>query len=672
MDIHEHQVRQHTKRAAFVLQMVLLFLMMALSGLIGVIWFGGERLLFPPTPTATATTGAALAPTADFRATLIAEDVATQEAYSTLAAALGLSPLVAPTQRGEAVATMVVSITVIPYGESATPATAFPSTANNGGSDSLVTISLPMVANASILPTPTPTAIVFSDLPTETPLPIPTDTPIIPPTDTPTLVPSTPTFTPTPTYFVLSQRAVIVATPVATLRTGPSNLYGATDTLPGGTIVNLIGRDETGEWVLLCCVNNAPRWLRQVYAPPKENTPQPGAPLGSNADDIRWLKVEVAPPTTVPILTPTPIPDSSFPQFRRERGNSGRLPKLPVWPLTPAWTNPNRANGVITAPIVAANNKVFMSSTDNRLYALDAATGNQQWHMDVGAQIQFSPVVQDNYIYFVDTQKRISAVQFDVQNQANQYQLLWQKSLPGDALTSLYLADKWLFVIYRDGSGLDHLYAVDRTTNDPNATRTYNAASKMAPVMAIGNQLIYVSDPDLRALDINDFSVIWTRDDIENLQAPPVFMLNGPNALAELYVVDNSASGIRLHALNANTGRAIWTTGINRDVSGLAVGDSAVYVTGEGYLLAIARQAGNATLLNISLSGRAMGGPFVDGSQVLLVTNGGNLQVINLNGQITGGQLLTNGLQAIGAPVVVAPYLYIPTNDTVVAAFKGQ
>jgi len=80
-----HQ-RRSEKRAAVILQFVLLFLMMALSALIGVIWFGGERLLFPPTPTPTATQSVGLAPTADFRATLIAEDVATQVAYNTLAA----------------------------------------------------------------------------------------------------------------------------------------------------------------------------------------------------------------------------------------------------------------------------------------------------------------------------------------------------------------------------------------------------------------------------------------------------------------------------------------------------------------------------------------------------------------------------------------------------------
>lgn len=669
MDNQELQARQSTKRAAFVLQMVLLFLMMALSGLIGVIWFGGERLLFPPTPTATATTGVALAPTADFRATLVAEDVATQEAYSTLAAQLGLSPLVAPTKPAEAVATNAVSVTVIPYGaEVGTPVTDLTPTPDGSDSGTLVTISLPMVANASILPSPTPTPVVFSELPTETPTFIATDTPIFLPTetiDTPTPVPPTPTITPTPTFFVPGLNAVVVATPVVTLRTGPSNLNSTSETIVSGTGIYLTARDETGEWVQVM-MNNIPRWFRQVYAAPRDNQLQAGAPSGSNANDIRWLRVDAPLPTTVPILTPTAIPDNSFPRLRRDRGNTGRLPGLPVWPLTQVWFNATRANGPMLASIVVANDKVFVTSSDNRLYALGANEGNQQWQLDLGTQIRLAPSIQDNMLYLVDSQRRI----FAIQDQGTQGALIWQTSLQADALTSLYPVNNRLFVITRDGNNAEHLYGLDRGNGAVNLT--YNAPGDMAPVMTFGNQLIYVGDPDLRALDINDFSVIWTRDDIENLLAPPVFVLNGPNALAELYVVDRSASGVRVHAINANTGQLIWSTGaLDRDINGLAVGDNAVYVTADNYMRAIVRQSGNATLWEIGLSGRVMGGPLVDGNQILVVTSTGSVQAINTNGQTIGNFAIPVG-QVNGAPAVYGPYLYIPANDSIVYAYRGQ
>ena len=655
-----HQ-RRSEKRAAVILQFVLLFLMMALSGLIGVIWFGDERLLFPPTPTPTATQSIGLAPTADFRATLIAEDVATQVAYNTLAAELGLSPLATPTKLPATIPVLAPEAT---SGGEATPITVVTPAPDAGSGGTVNTVSIPVAPNGgSILPTPTP--VVFSEVPTPLPSDTPTLLPAVLPSETPTLAPPTPTFTPTPTFFVPSQKAIIVVNPAATLRAGPSNLYGATDTLPNGAPVTLIGRDETGEWLYVCCAANTTtlRWVRQAYAPPKDNQLQPGAPPGSNPNDVRWLKVEVAPPTTVPILTPTVIPDNSFPHFRRDRSNTGRVPKLPTWPLTPVWPNPNRPDLAMVSAIMVANDKVLVGNADNHLYALGMGEGNQQWRYDVKAPLLFGPVVQDNYIYFIDNQQRTWALQ-DLGNQAG---FVWQKAILTTPLTTFYLNNNRLFVMGQDGTGTRFLYGIDRSTGDINGT--YQGGSQMAPYMAIGNQLLYISDPGLKALDVNDLSRIWQRDDIQNLVTPPVYVLNGPNLLAELYVVDNSN---RLHALNASTGQTIWVTVIGREVSGLAVGDSAVFVTGDNYLRAIPRQGGNPTLWEVPTAGRVVGGPLVDSTQVLLVSAAGMIQGFSISGQPLGNQPIPNGASVIGAPAVAGPYLFIPVNGPIIYAFRGQ
>lgn len=666
MNKRQPQARRSEKRAALILQFVLLFLMMALSGLIGVIWFGGEQLLFPPTPTPTATESVGSAPTADFRATLIAENVATQVAYSTLAAELGLSPLATPTKPPATVQVMVpgVSNGGAPPVSVVTPATG----AGEGGN--LNIISLPMAANGSFLPTPTP--VVFSAVPTPLPTEIPTMTPLPLPSETPTLSPPTPTFTPTPTFFLPSMAAVIIATPVATLRAGPSNLYGATDTLPNGATVNLYGRDETGEWIYLCCVNNNNRWLRQAYLQARGNVLPTGAPPNATPNDIRWLKVEIAPPTTTPILTPTAIPDNSFPRFRRDRSNTGRFAKLPTWPLTQIWPNPNLPAQPMVSDIAVANDRVLVGNADQHLYALGIAEGNQQWRYNVGSPLRFGPIVQENYIYFIDSQQHAVALQ-DFGNEARP---VWQKSLLTPPLTTFYLNNNRLFVMGRDGGGIEYLYGIDRSTGDINGTYTPAGSppGDMAPFMAIGNQLLYIGDPGLKALDVNDFSRVWARDDIQNLMTPPVYLVNGPNALAELYVVDNTNAGIRLYALNANTGQTLWVTVVGREVSGLAVGDSAVYVTGDNYLRAIARQGGNATLWgDIPTSGRAVGGPLIDNNQILIVTPGGVIQgFMTANGQSLGNQSVPNGLTIVGAPAVVSPYIYVPVNGPIIYAYRGQ
>ncbi len=657
---------QAGNRAALVLQIVLLLLMMALSALIGLIWFGGDRLLFPPTPTATATAGLQLSPTVDFRATLIAEDLATQVAYSTVAAQLGLSPLVAPTPAFEPVVT--VNLPVAGNGDAVSQATdvatengAVNQPATIGGNTN--NIALPVVVNnSSMLPSPTSTPLVFSELPTETPTETPTEIPTETPIPPPTAIP-----TPTPTlYFVESLRAV-AATPSIVLRTGPNNLNATVTTLPGDSILTLSGRDETGEWVYVCC--NPSYWVRQIFAQPRDNTLPGNAPSGANPNDVRWLRVQPPPPTTIPILTPTAIPDTSYPLARRDRANSGRVPNLPTWPLAEAWPNPFRANQSLISPIVVANDKVIVASADRRLYAFGLVEGNQQWMFEVGALVRFAPAVQDSYVYFADDQSRI----FGLQDFSTQAQQQWQRTITGVPKSNMHVTGDRLYVVTSVSQTQDYIITLNRFNGDL-VLNPYIASGIIAPTLTFGNQLLYIGDPVLRALDINDFSVIWTRDDIRNLTAPSVFVLNGPNALAELYVADNRAEsgGSRLHAINANTGQNIWSSLVGREITGLAVGPDAVYVTGEGFIRAIARQGGNSMLWEIGINGRAVGGPLIDHEKILIVTTTGLIQLINLNGQIMGGLTIRNGQTVVGAPAVSGPYLYIPVNDSIVYTYRGQ
>ena len=655
-------------RTALVLQIVLLGLMMALSALIGLIWFGGEQLLFPPTPTATATAGRQLSPTVDFRSTMIAEDLATQVAYSTLAAQLGLSPLVAPTP---SFATAVaVNLPIVNDGEVVPDTTAEAATDNGTGnpptsSEGNTNISLPVVVNnSSMLASPTSTPLVVSELPIETPTETPTETPISLPTETP--VTQLPADIPTPTPFFVESLQAVAATPSIVLRTGPNNLNATSNTVAGDSILTLSGRDETGEWVYLCC--NPLAWVRQIYVTPRDNPLPAGAPAGANANDVRWLRVQAPPPTTLPILTPTAIPANSYPLARRDRSNSGRVPQLPTWPLMDAWPNPFRAEQPMISPIVVANDKVIVASADKRIYALGLLDGNYLWQFEVGAFVNFSPAVQDSSLYFTDDQSRV----FAVQDAGSQAQQLWQRAITGVPKSDMYVAGDRLYVITSVSPTQDYIITLNRFTGDP-IHNPYVSSGLIAPMLTFGNQLLYMGDPMLRALDVNDFSVIWTRDDIRNLTAPAVFMLNGPNALAELYVADNRPeSGSRLHAINANTGQNIWTTIVGREITGIAVDETAVYVTGEGFIRAIPRQAGNASLWEIGINGRALGGPLIDNDQILIVTTTGLIQSINFSGQIIGNITIRNGQLIVGEPAVSGQYLYIPVNDSIVYTYRGQ
>ena len=529
-------------------------------------------------------------------------------------------------------------------------------------------VVLPVVVNGpSILPTPTETPIVDSVLPVELPTETATETPIDLATETPSLPPptETPTATPTP-FFVESLRAV-VATPNAVSRTGPSNLNIPVTTFTGDSFVTLNGRDETGEWVSICC--DPPQWIRQIFAQPRDNGLPAGAPIGANPNDVRWLRVQIPPPTTVPILTPTALPDNSFPLARRDRSNSGRVPDLPNWPLEEAWLSAQRAEQAMSSPIVVSNDKVIVASNDQRLYAFGLFEGNLQWRSDVIGLVSFAPALQDSYIYLADNQSHV----FGFQDLGIQVQRQWQRTVTGIAKSSIYVAGEQIYLITSVNQTQDYIIVLNRFTGDPTHA-PYVASGGIAPWLTIGNQLIYMSDPGLRALDRNDFSVIWKRDDINNITAPSVFTLNGPNALAELYVADNQATrgGSYLYAINASTGQTIWENFVGREITGISVNQDAIYVSGDSFIRAISRQAGNSTLWEFGINGRPVGGPLIDNEQLLVVTTTNYIQAVNFNGQSIGYIPIRNGQSLVGAPAVSGQYLYLPVNDSSVYAYRGQ
>ncbi|MEZ4614656.1 MAG: PQQ-binding-like beta-propeller repeat protein [Caldilineaceae bacterium] len=230
--------------------------------------------------------------------------------------------------------------------------------------------------------------------------------------------------------------------------------------------------------------------------------------------------------------------------------------------------------GPIIAPIVVANNFVIIAGDDSHIYALDRAFGNQQRSVNIGQKMAFGPVAQDGVIYFVDQSGFSYALNFELAQ-------IWRSTINGTPLTPLYLAGNRLFIGTREADGAVRILSIDRSL-DKNGTvfpERYNG-TELFPAMAIGHQLIYIGDPSLRAIDINKLNVVWQQDSIGRLSAPPVYVNNGLAALAELYVADDQN---RLHLVDANTGKILWTVGAGSQITGLAVGAETVCATGANF-----------------------------------------------------------------------------------------
>ncbi len=65
--------------------------------------------------------------------------------------------------------------------------------------------------------------------------------------------------------------------------------------------------------------------------------------------------------------------------------------------FSPLWHNPKDAL-VVSGPAVAGG-VVYVGSSDHKVYALDAATGQVRWSYPTGNQIFSSPVVSGTIVY---------------------------------------------------------------------------------------------------------------------------------------------------------------------------------------------------------------------------------------------------------------------------------
>jgi outer membrane protein assembly factor BamB len=652
------------RRSPWLITTVLVLLMFLLGAALWVFTRGDLGLALLTTPTPSPTPGTPATATPDFRATIIAEDQATQAAY--LAVVTRQTPVVqfVPVAMGgiEETATAVsLNLPVVGGGAAFSPLeTPTPD-------QSL--INLPGVQ------VPPPEPLVNPESPLETPTPEGPPAPIVIETETPTptetpVETETPTMTPVPTVFLVDElRAFIAPTLTATtvwLHDAPSNRHFATATLVPGTEVRLRGRDETGEWVFVCCPGNdlnwPPRWIRQAYAPPSHNQLQPNAPAGATPNDVRWLPVRPWPGNIQQDPPATPIPSQDYPFFRRDRANTGRVPVEQPGYLNLAWSDELTTNN-ITTPVLVHGSYVLVAGADRHIYGIDRIGGNQLWKYNADTVINLPPAIQDDIYYYIDEQNRATAI--IVGNQV----ALWQKPLwvPDESATAIaetgiVIAGERLFVGVRHD---DKHFILQLARSSGEVLRAFEIGSVASQPLVVGHQLLYVAANGLWALDIENFEQVWVQPGFTLIRTPPLYAADGVSALAELYVAFVNGTIV---ALDANTGVEIRRYDAQGDTTtGLALGDTALYATGDGFIKAWDRGS-NDRLWREPTAGEVRGGAIVTPNYLIVVTASGAIQFFD---PFTGGSHpgATIGAQVPEAPAVSGSYLYVPGSDRRVYGF---
>lgn len=611
------------------------------------------RLAMLPTPTITPTPGLRATATPDFLATRNAAEMATQEAFRLALAQQSATPtpdaLPSP-QPGEGpedgiTPTLSISLPVVESGGGDGPETQ-PTPAEAETPPATVQISLPLVSAAETrIPTPTPEPAPDSPLPTPTP------------TFTPVLT-ATPTFTPESVAQTVRLQGIMRET--RPIRAGPSSLYTQTATLNAGQTVFMEGRDNVGEWVYLCCEQDVAGWIFQAYIQIQDNRWPEGSGNQADPNNANRLSVRAAQtPLAQPFNQPTPVPANDFPFWRRDPANQASVNQLPRTNLRRAWPDSEGATGgSITSPVGVVGPSVVVASADLNLYSLGRDMGNQRLRHPLPAPVRVAPALVNNVIYAATENGLVLALQ----DQGGGAVELWSTNLGAVPAAGINAWERFLFIPGANGV----LYALNQETGQIAWTQQVPGPQMQYPAM--GRSLLYVGNQDLLALDVyNNGTVIWRRNEVTNVTAPPLYSAPGFTELAELYVADASN---RVWAFDANTGRELWQRATDGPVYSMAIQGNTLYLVSNNSMQAINRNGGEERW-RYGLGERLAGGPIVGPSSLLIVTESGSIRILD-NGNGSPTTTFTLITSAVGAPAVSGDLILVPGLDGIVYALRGD
>ncbi|MFN2199740.1 MAG: PQQ-binding-like beta-propeller repeat protein [Caldilineaceae bacterium] len=533
-------------------------------------------------------------------------------------------------------------------------------------------IALPYMAAREPPPTPVPPAATSTPSPTATLVPIPgaTNTPDIvgPPAGTPiaTAGPS-----PTGLPLVLDEMSARMSRS-ADFHIGPSSIYTITDRLDTGVEITLHGRDRTGEWVFACCIDDDDAddeqddngWVRQASVVIEGNeldddTTDEEDEIDRN--DARWLPIVSARPSLRPLPTVTPPPEGDFPLFRYTPDNRAYIPNLPnLSTAARAWSSEPEAAGAILAPLVVAGSIVYGASSDNHIYAWDRATGSQRARRFLDATVTARPATDDGLVYFVDESGLAHALQDPIDQDA-----IWRSDLaaaPIAGITGINVFSHTLFI---------NMAGKISVVDGENGEILHEIPLPATPVYpAIGGQLLYVLADSLRAFDAmrlveqQSTEIIWERTGIPAGVVPPVYTARGVESLAELYV---AGADNRIYSLDANTGVENWNDDNEESITGLAVSDAALYITGDGYVKARRRETPednvDPILWRTPIAGPVLAGPIVGPDALILFLQSGNILYMDAATGEPRANYATYPTMATAGGAASYPYVFAPGQD---------
>lgn len=273
--------------------------------------------------------------------------------------------------------------------------------------------------------------------------------------------------------------------------------------------------------------------------------------------------------------------------------------------------------GAIGSSPAVANGVVYIGSVDRNLYALNASTGAELWSFASSGAIDSPPTVANGVVYFGSLDRNVYAL--DASTGAE----LWSFNTAGSIDSSPAVANGVVYV----GSDDDSLYAVNASTGAELWSFKTGGAIESSPSVANGVVYIGSTDDHLYALNASTGSALWTLATSGAITSSPAV------TQGVVYVGSNDS---HLYALNASTGTERWSFAAGGPVQASpAVANGVVYVGSNDDRVYALDASSGGELWRFTTGGAVTSSPAVANGTVYAGSGDGHLYAFDLAGGLS-------------------------------------
>ena len=318
--------------------------------------------------------------------------------------------------------------------------------------------------------------------------------------------------------------------------------------------------------------------------------------------------------------------------------------------------SPTPAFGVVYAPTVAYG-MVYAGSDDNRVYALDAETGELLWSFETQDVIRSSPTVTVGAVYVGSNDNHVYALDRETG------ELLWRYDTGDWVQYSPPVRDGVVYVAAMS-EGDRRIHALDEASGDVLwvAETSYPFDDELAPAVENGKVYAPSGSGELHVLDASTGELLWSRDVGMGADSPPTVV----GGIVYLTAV-NSA-----YVLDESTGELIWRYGTERFPARdfpAVVADDVYYFSPDDHIYSLDTGTGEV-LWSFRVDGMINTAPVAAEGLVYVGSESGRFYALDA----AAGGLVWSREPMMGelrSPAVVDGVLYAESSDGLLRALRA-